>query len=257
MSKHNTYSAESMSELTQIVYNWQTGVPLSHTQGTKLSQLVTNVSNDRWNAHFRNHGRDWQDTKVIRENVPLAFMEYLRYPRSLRTKVEGRWSCPLHVPPVYSTLPYILYEFRRQFPRVLTILIAQHVGVSLRQVYEPNNVRYMVDTPIYKDLHSALCTMRKVAKEQQVDLYTAHSYELRLEVFQRLAVGKHVRYLDNPYDTVEASQLSRSNLRMCLAINAANDILRARSQAHYDACNSQVRMNPLYELYNTNTNYEV
>ena len=257
MSKRNTYSPELMSELSQIVYNWQTRVHLTTSQGVKLHQLITNVSNDRWNAHFKNHGRDWQDTKVIRENVPLAFMEYLRYPRSLRTKVEGRWSCPLYVPPVYPTLPYTLYEFRRQFPRVVTVLVAQHVGVSLRHEYQPNNVRYMVDLPIYKDLHSALCTMRNLAKRDGVDLYTTHSYKLRREVFDSLAVGKQRIYVDNPYDTVAASQLTRRNLRLCIAINAANDILRARSQAHYDACKSQLKMNPLYELNYNNTNYEV
>lgn len=241
------YNSDTLLELSNVVHTWQHGGKLTAHESAQFSALVYNVSNDRWNRHFGNRTRDWTDTKLMREEVPLVFMQYLKMRKSVR--LAGRKCCPLDTP-VYPSLMYTLCEFRRQFPRVVSVLTANHVGVTLLQEYQPRNVCYMVRLPIYTELHKALCIMRKIAREQGRELYGAQRHTLRREVFNALYLGHNLPTAKEIHDGNRVAQ------RRLIVVNAASDILASRVLAHHDACHNQPKSSYLYHLTQNNTNEE-
>lgn len=241
------YNPDTLLQLNDIVHKWQHGNTLTPSEGGQFSTLINNVSSDRWNAHFGNSKRDWTDTKLMREEVPLAFMQYLKMRRSVR--LAGGKCCPL-AEPVYPNLMYTLHEFRRQFPRVVSVLTANHVGVTLLQEWQPRNICYMVRLPIYTELHQALCIMRKIAREQGNQLYGAQRHTLRRDTFEQMYTGRVL-------PTAKVIETSRTAQRKLLVVNAASDILASRVLAHHDACHNQPKSSYLYHLTQNNTNYEL
>ena len=217
------YNPEIIARLTPVVTDWQHGIPIRSRDALEFNTLVTNISNDRWNAHYGKGKRDWVGTKCIREEVPLAFLEYLKYRRSVR--LAGMKCCPLDEPH-YSTLMYTMYAFRRQFPRIISVLTANHVGITLLKDYEPRTIPYMVSLPIYTELHQALCIMRKLASESGTRLYGPQRHEIRQQVLLDMYSSKGTKL---PALTNKVLQ------RRMMAINAASDILASRSLAHHNA----------------------
>lgn len=198
-----------------------------------FSQMVYAVSNDRWNAHYGRSRRDWTDTKLIREEVPLAFLQYLKMKRSVR--LAGKRACPIDND-VYPRLPYVLNEFRRQFPRVISVLTTNHVGITLLNSYEPRNVCYMVRLPIYTELHQALVIMRKISSMMGSELYLARRHQERLTVFNELYT---MRGRSVPTDLT-----SRVAQRRLLVVNTASDVLASRIISHHESCHHRVASRP-------------
>jgi hypothetical protein len=232
------YSKESIKQLTDVVHRWQQGYKLSSTDGALLSTLITNVSRDRWYKHFGNRRSDWQDTQTIREWVPLAFMDYLLYPRSVRTVLvdpitrKRVYSCPVTVEREYSSLPAVLHEFRLQFPRIITVLTSRHVGVTLLEEWQPRNIRYMTNLPVYQELHRASVILRKIASTDNRLLYSPERYDSLDVVATVINNGKELRVkrvLSTP------AKYSRVTVRRATATLAACDILASRVHSHYNA----------------------
>lgn len=236
------YNPETIERLTHVVNEWQNGGTVRGRDALEFNSLVQNVSTDRWNKHFGNSNRDWVDTKCIREEVPLAFLQYLKYRRSVR--LAGMRCCPLDNPH-YSSLPYVMNVFRRQFPRIVSVLTANHVGVTLLKEYEPRIIPYMVATPIYNELHKALCIMRKIAAETNTKLYGPQRYGLISQTLREMYSneGKQLPTLIG----------NRVLQRRTLVVNAANDILTYRSLVHHDA-RSNGSITDHFDK--NNTNYE-
>jgi hypothetical protein len=240
------YSADVLATLSAVVKRWQHGDTLTSHEGVLFNTLITNVCNDRWNAHFGRSKRDWTDTKLMREEVPLVFLQYLKMRKSVR--LAGGKCCPIDTP-VYPTLPLTLYEFRRQFPRIVSVLTANHVGITLLKEYEPRNVCYMVRTPVYTDLHNALCIMRRLSREQGTLLYGPQRHTLLRDTFKAMYTGHRL-------PTAKEVPTNRVATRRLLVVNAASDILASRSLSHYDACHNQPVSNYLQHLTENNTNME-
>jgi hypothetical protein len=232
------YSRESLHELTGIVTRWQLGTPIGSYDGSLLASFITNVARDRWYAHFGQR-TDWQDTKTMCEQVPMAFMDYLLYPRSTRT-VEVNpvtkkriYSCPLTVDRKYSSLPAVLHEFRLQFPRVVTVLTAIHVGVTLLEDWQPRNIRYMTNLPVYYELHQASVLLRKLSNlGNNAQLYSPERYNSLDTVATAINHGKLIRV---KHVLATPAKYSRVTVRRATAALAACDILASRVHSHYNA----------------------
>lgn len=239
------YNPDTLNQLCGIVNRWQHDEQLTSYESKMFGNLVYNVANDRWNAHYGHSRRDWTDTKLIREEVPLAFLQYLKMKRSVR--LAGRNACPLNNQ-VYPSLPYVMNEFRRQFPRIISVLTANHVGITLLQPYEPRNICYMVRLPIYTELHHALCIMRRISNSMGGQVYLARRHDERLIVFRELytMAGRNV-----PSDLT-----NRVAQRRMIVVNAASDILASRILHHHDACHNRVSTNRCDEYWVTNSTHE-
>lgn len=246
---HNRYSYDVMVHMTDVVKRWQHREPLNTEDSCSLAALINNVSRDRWNKHYGRSRRDWVDTVQIREGVPLAFIDYLMMKRSIRTYIGGKQvACPVDNDE-YHTLPYTLTEFRRQFPRVVSVLTANHCGITLLREWEPRNVKYMVNTPIYTELHHALVIARSLAASTSTPLYVHHSPEF-LTTCYHLLHNKLSPKQQLPRYTTLHTQLQSANRvhqRRALAVRAASTILYSRVHAHYDACKSEQQQHEQYD----------
>lgn len=227
------YSEDTLNQLCDIVNRWQHNEPITSYESALFSKMVYSVANDRWNAHYGKSRRDWTDTKLIKEEVPLAFMQYLKMKRSVR--LAGKIACPVDNE-VYPRLPYVLNEFRRQFPRVVSVLTCNHVGITLLKPYEPRNICYMVRLPIYTELHHALCIMRKISNRLGGELYLARRHDERRTVFNELYTmsGRKI-----PTDLT-----TRVAQRRMLVVNTASDVLASRIIAHHESCHHRVASRP-------------
>jgi hypothetical protein len=254
------YTKEHGEYLSTIVHKWQQRELLTSSEQRELSVLINGICDIRWNSHFGKSKYDWNDTKMMREELPLVFMQYLMMRKSVRTYVGKAQACLIDNN-VYPTLAYTLTEFRRQFPRIISVLTARHVGVSLLREWEPDNVCYMVRLPAYTELHLALCIMRKLAHERNVPLYNNQRYGLVNECYIQLChkMAPHSTAPRIHYSlkrTLNSGNFTRVQLRRALVTYAASDILNSRVQAHHDACTRDPKMSTLYELHTNNTNGE-
>lgn len=255
----NKYSKEYGQHLSEVVTKWQQRIPLSSLEQRNFSQLVNDVCNIRWNSHFGRNKYDWSDTKLMRDELPLVFLQYLSMRRSVRTYITRKvQACPIS-DPEYPSLAYVLTAFRRQFPRIVSVLTARHVGITMLRKWEPDNICYMVQLPVYIELHNALCIMRKLSVDRGVNLYNNQRYGLVNECYVEL----HRKVSPNMtppriHDSLKRSMMSgtftRVQLRRALVVYAASDILNSRVHAHYDACTRDPKMSNLYELHTNNTN---
>jgi len=239
---NNRYSYEQLLLVEQSLNKWRARQPLTIQDGNNLEALIKNVSTDRWNKHFGRIRRDWSDTVNIRESVPFAFIDYLMMKRSVRTLVDGKLiACPVDNE-VYRSLPYTLNEFRRQFPRVVSVLTSDHCGVSLLQPWEPRNIWYKVNTPIYNELHIALCEARTLAKELNLPLYLPHTNVFLSQVLYKVhhKLSPRRAYLSRALQyTRELDAANKVRQRRAVAVRAASMILMSRVHAHYDALHQE------------------
>jgi hypothetical protein len=255
----NKYTKEHGEYLSEVVTKWQQRVPLTTTEQRNFSKLVTGVCDIRWNTHFGKSKYDWGDTKIMREELPLVFLQYLSMRRSVRTYITSRVkACPIDSR-VYPSLAYVLTEFRRQFPRIVSVLTARHVGVSLLHEWEPDNVCYMVRLPVYTELHDALCIMRRLSNDRGVPLYNNLRYNLVNDCYVELyrKMSPHTtppRIYDSLKRSLSSRVFTRVQLRRAIVVYAASDILNSRVHAHHDACIRDPKMSNLYELHSNNTN---
>jgi hypothetical protein len=255
----NKYTKEHGEYLSEVVAKWQQRVPLTVVEQRNFSQLVTGICDIRWTAHFGKSKYDWNDTKLMREELPLVFLQYLSMRRSVRTYVTRKvQACPIDSQ-VYPSLAYVLTEFRRQFPRIISVLTARHVGASLLHEWEPDNICYMVRLPVYTELHNALCIMRKLSTDRGVPLYNNLRYGLINECYVELCRKASPRMTpprihDSLKKSMSSGIFTRVQLRRALVVYAASDILNSRVHAHHDACTSDPKMSNLYELHTNNTN---
>jgi hypothetical protein len=241
---NNRYNYEQLQLVEQSLNKWRARQPLSTQDGYNLETLIKNVSTDRWNKHYGRSRRDWNDTVNIRDSVPFAFIDYLMMKRSVRTLVNGKLiACPLDNQ-VYRSLPYTLSEFRRQFPRVVSVLTSDHCGITLLQSWEPRNIWYKVNTPIYSELHVALCEARTLAKSHNIPLYLPHTNEFLTQVLYRvhykMSPKRRLLSTHTLQYTRELDAANRVQQRRAIAVRAASMILMSRIHSHYDALHAGV-----------------
>jgi hypothetical protein len=252
------YTKDSLQEVELVVNKWRHRELLTGREGGVLFTFVNSVSRDRWNGHFKNKRRDWVDTQDIRDNVPLAFMDYLLYPSSIRTPIINEVTRrQVHVCPIspsrmeykYPSLASTMYEFRMQFPRLVSVLQATHVGVTLLQQWQPRNYKYMANLPDYIDLHAAMLTLRRLSNTYKVPLYDDHRYALLDTVANSINHFRtplmHVNHvIRNPRN------YSRVTVRRATVAVAACDVLATRIIGHTDALKQeQLTTNTYYDDY--------
>lgn len=139
---------------------WRRGIQPRGRDGTDMGIFIQNVARDRWMKHFPTSWRhNWVGYEDIQYAVPMAFIDYLLTPRSPYVKHNGYRVCLLEKE--YNSLPYLLTEFKLQFPRVVTYLQAKHVGVRLLPPYYPDNAAVAVKTIEYTTLHTCCLLLRK------------------------------------------------------------------------------------------------
>ena len=165
-------------------------------------------------------------------------MDYIKTRVSTRT-YSPNLCCLLDVPSMYHTLAYTLNEFRRQFPRVVSVLIARECGVQVMRDWQSSsyNISQLVKSSEHYELHLALCIMRRLAKARNIQLYTVHRYELLNECFIELVHklrSKQVRPIQlTLQSTISGGNVNRVMARRAAMVYAASDILAVRAQTTY------------------------
>jgi hypothetical protein len=181
--------------------------------------------------------------------VPMVLMDYMLTRKSVRVKGANGYYCEVDNPQ-YKTLGLILYEFRIQFPRIVSTLTAWSTGITINS--EVANWYHLIQTTEHNELHKSLIAIRQVAKERGVELYTTHRYELLNEVWTRL-YNKPSLPLLNQY--IQSTRYRRR----AYILYAAADILAYRVKVNDDMYNKGYgygRHNLLRDLHHDNTNYE-
>ena len=237
-------------EVQGILTRWQHKEGrLNTSEQRTLHHFITSVSNDRWNRHFKNKHRDWVSTVEMRLQVPMVLMDYMLTRKSVRVKGANGYYCEVDNPQ-YKTLGLILYEFRIQFPRIVSTLTAWSTGITINS--EVVNWYQLIQTTEHNELHKSLIAIRQVAKERGVELYTTHRYELLNEVWTRL-YNKPSLPLLNQY--IQSTRYRRR----AYILYAAADILAYRVKVNDDMYNKGYgygRHNLLRDLHHDNTNYD-
>ena len=232
------YKPEYMVHLEDITYRWQHNQPTSGSEMREFASMIENVSFMRWRVHFNGVSSDWGCSINVKENVQLALMDYIKTRMSIRTYAPNR-CCHLHTPAKYHTLAYTLNEFRRQFPRVVSCLVARECGVQIMRDWQSSsyNISQLVHSVEQYELHLALCIMRKIAKDNNVALYGLHRYELLNECFIQLVTKLRSRWVRPTQVTLKTCMISGGNVanrvmaRRAAMVYAASDILAVRSHS--------------------------
>jgi hypothetical protein len=155
----HAYSYNRMEEVQRVVDLWRYGSVLSSSEQLQLFTFIRNVTEDSWRKHFST--LDSRPYEGVKDGLQLAFMDYLLNRKSLRSYAANKALCCLLTPQVYHTVAYTLIEFKRQFPRVVSVLMANDVGYHLLKDYEPRNIRYQVAMSSHYELHTLLTVIRR------------------------------------------------------------------------------------------------
>jgi hypothetical protein len=168
-------------EVSIILTKWQHKEPLNPREQRAFYNFITSVCDDRWNRHFKNKHRDWPHTREAKLDLPLILMDYMKTPRSIRVKGPLGYYCDLD-DIQYKTLGLVLFEFRIQFPRIVTLVTALDSGVALLGT-ERSNFYIAVLSWEYCLLHKYLVSIRKLAAERDLPLYAEHQYTMLDDVW--------------------------------------------------------------------------
>lgn len=236
------YSPAHMVILENITHRWQHNEPTTGSDMNALASMIENVSFLRWNVHFNGIKSDWGSTINVKENIPLALMDYIKTRKSIRT-YSPNLCCVLDTPAKYNSLAYTLNEFRRQFPRIVSVLVARECGVQVMRDWQSSsyNISQLVHSTEHYELHLSLCLMRKLAKDKHIPLYGVHRYELLNDCFVALISklrSKQVTKarpltLDSCMEISGGNVVNRVMARRAAMVYAASDILAVRSHSSF------------------------
>lgn len=174
MAKRTLFT--DFEEVSTILPKWQHKESLSSQEQRVLYAFITSVCNDRWNRHFKKRHKDWVSSTEIRLQLPMVFMDYLLTRKSIRVKGLNGYYCELDNPQ-YKSLGLVLFEFRMQFPCIMSMLTAWSTGITVISSGNLNFYQRVNSTQMY-ELHKSLMMLRMVAKEDGTPLYSTHRYQL-------------------------------------------------------------------------------
>lgn len=215
-------------EVSNILPKWQRKEHITTNEQRVLHAFITSVCNDRWNRHFKKQHKDWASSTEMRLQLPIVFMDYLLTRKSIRVKGPSGYYCELDNPQ-YKSLGLVLFEFRMQFPIIMSMLTAWATGISV--VSRGNcNFYQLVHCVETQELHKSLMTIRLVAKELDVPLYTTHRYELLDTAWRRLYGSK--------VPNLTSNITNKAYKRRAYIMYAAADILAIRVHTNYDIYNN-------------------
>jgi hypothetical protein len=205
--------SKQTDRIIPVVTRWQQGERLTSAEQADLHAFTVNVTHSAWYNHFRKSTTHTHFNWELRDALPLAFLEYLKYPRSVR--LAGQRACTLHER-FYPSAVQAMVVFRLQFPRILTVLTANQLGITLLKSYEPRITPYMVELIIYRDMHKALVTYRNIMNERNLRAVDLLTPEITTEVM--LTLGPL-------YPKINSRSTPQVRARRALAVNAAADTL--------------------------------
>jgi hypothetical protein len=232
-----TFSKEHMVLLEDITYRWQRKEHITGTESKLFAAMLSSVTEMRWLVHFNGCRSDWGSSNNVKENLIIVLLDYIGTRKSIRV-LSPRLCCHLDTPAKYKTLAASLYEYRRQFPRIVSMLIALESGVQVLTSWQGEAYNYyqLVHTPEHSELHKAMCIMRLLAKEQGVLLYSNHRYTLLSECFVRLVTDTRKSPTPLTLDMLRDSGgkgYTQAMYRRATMVYAASDILAVRAQVKY------------------------
>jgi hypothetical protein len=232
-----TFSKEHMVTLEEVTYKWQHEEQLTGTESRLFAAMLSSVTEIRWSVHFNGNRNDWGSSNNVKENLVHVLLDYIKTRKSIRV-LSPRPCCHLDTPAKYKTLAASLYEYRRQFPRIVSMLIAQESGVQVMREWQSKSYNYyqLVLTPEHTELHTAMCIMRTLANEQGVLLYTNHRHSLLSECFIRLVNFRRKSPTTLTLNMIQYSggrEYTQAMYRRATMVYAASDILAVRAQTTY------------------------
>lgn len=221
MAKRTLFT--DFEEVSAILPRWQHKEPLTTTEQRALYTFITSVCNDRWNRHFKKKHKDWVSSTEMRLQLPIVFMDYLLTRKSIRVKGPNGYYCELDNPQ-YKSLGLVLFEFRMQFPCIMSMLTAWSTGIT---VISSGNLNFYqrVHTLHTQELHKSLMMLRMVAKEDDTPLYSTHRHQLLDTAWRNLYGSKA--------PSLTGHIMSEAYKRRAFVMYAAADILATRIHTNH------------------------
>lgn len=241
---------ESLADDARVVEQWlQDPESLTQVEQLNLTRMVRDICVTRYNNHFK-RGDDWYESKLMREELPMVLLDYLRKPRTQYTYTTSLATgkvkrVKVHTAkPIYHTLGYRLFEFRMQFPRIISVLNAKYVGIV--ELQDIGCYYSQVASSLGQDIHKSLVFIRKelVGKE----LYREAIYDLAPSIHRHLY--EHMtddRYwmMMNKYKEDRANGVVTKKL---LATNASCAIVMYRHNVRNQYIERRTNVNATYLL---------